>query len=133
MSGHGTHGDNWTMARYSSDVRSCPVVVLIGEKNASPVVVAEVVAALEEVEVVGVFELSSLFGEEDLEGLRRRRSGEPPPSLLFEAGVEADANDLLYKESDCCCLNCIPPCCGFIGRRRVATEEDDERLDEDNS
>ena len=52
--------------------------VLIGEKNASPVVVAEVVAevvaALEEVEVVGVFELSSLFGEDDLEGLRRRRS-----------------------------------------------------------
>jgi hypothetical protein len=75
------------MARYSSDVRSCPVVVLIGEKNASP---ASVVASLE-VEVVGVFELSSLlFGEEDLEGLRRRRSGVPSPSLLFEA----DANNL---------------------------------------
>ena len=73
--------------------------VLIGEKNASPapvvvVVVAEVVAALEEVEVVGVFEFSSLFGEEDLEGLRRRRSGAPPPSLLFEAVAEADANNL---------------------------------------
>ena len=50
------------------------MVLLIGEKNASPAVVAAV-GALEEVEVVGVFELSSLFGEEDLEGLRRRRSG----------------------------------------------------------
>ena len=115
MSGHGTHGDNWTMARYSSDVRSLPVEVLIGEKNASPaaVVVAEVVAALEKVEVEVVFELSSLlFGEEDLEGLRRRRSGEPPPSLLFEA----DANDLPYEEITCCCLNCIPPCCGLNRR-----------------
>jgi hypothetical protein len=90
MSGHGTHGDNWTMARYSSDVKSCPVVVLIGEKNASPDdPVAGDVAALEEVEVV--FEkLSSLFGE-DLEGLRRRRSGAPPTSSLL---FEADANDL---------------------------------------
>ena len=63
------------------------MVVLIGEKNA-PAAPAVVVAALEEVGVVGVFELSS-FGE-DLEGLRRRRSGEPPPSPSFEA----DANDL---------------------------------------
>jgi len=69
------------------------VVVLIGEKNASPAAAPAVTvgAALEEVEVVGVFELSSLlFGEEDLEGLRRRRSGEPLTSLL----VEADANNL---------------------------------------
>lgn len=88
------------------------MVVLIGEKNASPVVVAEVVAALEEVEVVGVFELSSLFGEEDLAGVRRRRSGEPPPSLLFEA----DANNCSYEESDCCCRCCIPPCCGLNRR-----------------
>ena len=82
------------------------MVVLIGEKNASPVVVV-CVAALEEVAVL--FELSSLFGEDDLEGLRRRRSGEPPLSLLFEAGVEADANNLPYEEITCCCLNCIPP------------------------
>ena len=67
------------------------MVVLIGAKNASPAPAVVVVFTLEEVEVVGVFELSSLFGEEDLEGLRRRRSGEPPLSLLFEA---ADANDL---------------------------------------
>jgi len=78
------------MVRYSSDVRSCPVEVLIGEKNASPAVVVGAAAAMEEVEDVGVFEeLSSLFGE-DLEGLRRRRSGEPSPSPSFEA----DANDL---------------------------------------
>jgi hypothetical protein len=81
------------MARYSSDVRSCPVVVLIGEKNASPAPAVAVVAALE-VGVVRVFELSSLFGEKDLEGLRRRRSGVPSPSLLLEAEVEADANNL---------------------------------------
>ena len=92
-------------------------MVLIGEKNASPApAVAEVVAALEKVEVEVVFELSSLFGEDDLEGLRRRRSGEPPPSLLFEAEAEADANDLSYEESDCCCLDCIPPCCGLNRR-----------------
>ncbi len=70
------------------------MVVLIGEKNASPAVVVGAAAAMEEAEDEVVFELSSLFGEEDLEGLRRRRSGEPPPSLLFEAEVEADANNL---------------------------------------